>query len=311
MASEPEVHQACLAGYLDQLRQEAKLESTGVFTLSGEKSEEKLRQFRLPDRRLYVLNAVAALVALKASSAEVRCDSDDFELSAQIDDFPEGSLTDLMARILHEGAPPGLRELGLAYYGAQALKPAFIRLETPDQLLEWPGDRLSPHSGPPGLRLHVHERVTARTALKFIARVTGQTRLDSEEDALKRHCNLIPIPFRLNGQPLARPIVTVEGQKKKLMLPERMPLDHPLARLGLNSVVAPFPALLAQGGRLAPYLVMVVHGVNFRLSTEALGPKDVRAIVYADHLRKDLSQVSLVQNDDFRQVIRTLRQAWP
>ena len=309
MASEAQVHTACLAGYLEQLQGGTQLDSSGVFTLSGSKSKEKLRQFRLPDKRLYVLNAVAAVVALGAGSAEIYCDADDLILTASIDNLTKNALSDLMARILQDEANPGLRELGLAYLGPQARAPAYIRLETPYQRLEWPGDRLTAASGPNALRLHVHERVTARTARKFIARITGQTRLDSEEDALKRHCNLVPIPITLNGQPLARPIVVGQTDFSRLLLPPGLMARHPLASLKMTSSKGEWPALLARGGRLAPYLILVVNGVNFRLSTEALGSNDVRAIVYADHLRKDLSQASLVQNQNFQRVIQSLRHA--
>lgn len=304
-----EVHAACLAGYLDQLRHEGSLDSKGVFTLSGERAEEQLARFRLPDSRLYVLNAVAAAVALGSQQVEIDCDSDDFILTARGLDLGGRALNDLLAGILSENQPQGLRELGLAYFGAQALKPQRICLQTRQQRLEWPGDKLVSQPGEADLRLHVHERLGLRTAQKFLARVTGQTRLDSEEDALKRHCNLVPIPVTLNGQPLSRPIV-LSQVRTRLLRPASLPSHHPLGGLSVPFQEAPWPALICDGGRLAPFIILVVNGVNFRLSPKALGGAEVRAIVYVDHLRKDLAQVHLVQDEHFQEVLEELRRAW-
>lgn len=309
MSTDENAYTACLAGYLN----EAALDSSGVFTLSEDRSAEKLARFRLPDPRLYVLNAVAAAVACQAEWLKLYCDADDFILTARVGaELPE-ALRGLTSRILQERQPPGWRELALAYYGAQALKPGFIHLTAGSQLLKWrPSglEEVAQETLPDGanLRLHVREQLGLRTAKKFLARITGQSRLDSEEDALKRHCNLVPVPAQINGQPLVRPLTLGQTHETLKLGCDQLAAHHPLQPLVTRrSLPGDWPAVLARRGRLPPYLVLVVQGVNFRLAPEALGHPDLRGIVYADHLRKDLSQTSLVKDEAFQSVVNIMR----
>lgn len=63
--------------------------------------------------------------------------------------------------------------------------------------------------------------------------------------------------------------------------------------------------VLALDGSLPPYLTLVVRGVNYRMPPIA---KDVRAVAYVEHLRKDLSQTQLVLDSELRRVLSELGQ---
>ncbi len=306
MNPSPISSEACLAGYVERLQQEGELQSTGRFTLSADKSREKLAQFRLLDKRLYVLNAVAAAVALGAGPLDITANQSTFKLSTRpAQELPLGNLLD---HLLSDGCAAGLRELALAYYGAQALMPESICVRWGEEQLDWPGDRHQrglPHQVE--LSFEVRERLTWRRALKWWSQATGSVRLDSEEDALKRHCNLLGLPASLNGQPLVRPLLLGNHQGAGLWLPDQTNVPLPFQSLNLPHETRRRAILMARGGRLPPFVVLVVQGVSFRLPPDSVHAH-CRAIVYADDLRKDLSQASLRRDDTFIELVSELRE---
>ena len=298
---------ACLAGYVEQ----ASLDSSGKFTLSAEKSLEKLKNFSLAEPRLYVLNAMAAAQSAPSRTISARCDADDTILSADTD-FDFGPyLKDLSQRLLDDKCPPAVRELAMAFHAAKGLKPAFIEVSSLSQRLRWTADGrevLEAVAGE-GLRLHVHETLNLRTIRKYLSYRFGEVRLDNEEDALKRHCNLSSLATSINGVNLTRPLDLGECQRYLFVGCEDLEQHHPLARCralrgpSARSQPGPYPVVLAEGGRLPPYLVLVVRGVNYRMPPKAVDTRDFKAIAYVDHLRKDLSQTQLVQDEDFKGVL--------
>ncbi|MBI3928097.1 MAG: hypothetical protein HY319_21315 [Armatimonadetes bacterium] len=315
--SRPEL-EACLEG----LHSGGELDSSGAFTLTREKAVEKLRSFRLAEPRLYVLNLLAAAVAGGAGRIEIECDSDDFVLTAPGISVSLYQLRELESHMLSEGSPALLRELGVGFYGAQALRPQRIVVEarTPDRGLRicWRAGRLEEEevpAGPAALTVRVREKVGLRTAGKWIARCTGATRPDSEEDAIARHCNLAPVPVLINGNPLVRPL-SAGNVEASIGFRDDAPLNagHPLSQLFqstrlqalLQPTGGPFRGFLCLGGRLGPWLTLVVHGVSFRVATRSFPARGVRGIVYADHLHKDLSQTRVVQDSAFLELMDRL-----
>lgn len=300
---------ACLAGYVEQ----ASLDSSGQFTLSAEQSLEKLKRFSLAEPRLYVLNALAAAQSAGAASIAARCDAGDTVLSAETD-FDFGPyLQDLSRRLLDDKCPPAVRELAMAFHAAKGLKPGFIEVTGRSRRLRWTADgrEVVEDFAGPGMQLSVHERFGVRTLRKAWSYRWGEVRLDTEEDALKRHCNLTPLPTRINGQALTRPLDLGECSRHLFSGCCDLDAGHPLARCRearaagkpVRAQAGPYPVVLAEGGRLPPYLVLVVRGVNFRMPAKAVDTRDFKAIAYVDHLRKDLSQTQLVQDEDFKEVL--------
>lgn len=305
---------ACLAGYIEQ----ASLDSSGQFTLSSEKGMEKLKRFTLAEPRLYVLNAMAAAQSAPSRRIEVRCDADDTILSADTDVDFGPYLKDLSQRLLDDKCPPAVKELAMAYHAAKGLKPAFIEISTRTRRLNWSPDRgesVRDFEGL-GLRLQVREKMSLRTMRKYLSYRFGEVRLDTEEDALKRHCNLTSLPTLINGESLTRPLVLGECQHHLFSGCDDLAPDHPLARCreahrqlkSVRSEAGPFPIVLAQGGRLPPYLTLVVRGVNYRMAPQAVDPVDFKAVAYVDHLRKDLSQTQLVHDNELKKVLTAIPQ---
>lgn len=300
---------ACLAGYVEQ----ASLESTGKFTLSAERGMEKLKRFTLNEPRLYVLNALAAAQSAPSRSIEVHCDADDTILSADTEVDFGPYLKDLSQRLLDDQCPPAVKELAMAYHASKGLKPAFIEVSTRTKRLRWTpgqGESVGEHEGG-GLRLQVREKTGLRTIRKYLSYRFGEVRLDTEEDALKRHCNLTSLPTVINGQSLTRPLVLGECRHHLFAGCEDLEESHPLTRCRreysrlkpARTLPGSFPVVLAQDGRLPPYLTLVVRGINYRMPP--LNDR-FRAVAYVDHLRKDLSQTQLVHDDEMKRVLTEL-----
>lgn len=312
-----------LLARLEGYRGEGSLDSSGSFTLSEARAEEKLREFRHPEPRLYVLNLQAAMVAGGASWVDFHGDSDDLILESDCL-LPDATLLEqLHSLVFSTSAPAVFRELGIGLSGAQVLDPRILRVEGWDgkrgAVLESNGKKLlyqgeqarpAPSStrAEVNLRVHVRERVGLRTARKFLTRISGGMAPDSEEDAVFRHCNRSPVPVTFNGTAAVRPLLL--GSGRTVAFNDGADLSHhPLGQLeGLEwqDSTGPFRGILAVGGKLPPWVTLVLHGVNFRLPGEAFGAKKLRGVVYLEHLKKDLSQCQLVQDHSFLAVIDEL-----
>ena len=51
----------------------------------------------------------------------------------------------------------------------------------------------------------------------------------------------------------------------------------------------------------------MVNGVSFKLTDVAMGSSGLRGVVYTETLQKDLSQVQLAQNNQYRELVEALR----
>ena len=312
---------ACLEGYQGA----GVLDSSGGFSLSDERAQAKFRQFQLPEPRLYVLNLQAAAVCGGASWIDFEGDADDLYFRCDADLGPSASLQDLNSAALTEAVPQGIRELAFALNGCLALSPKDLSLRYWDGKagvkIGWDTDRFvyaalkeppsTTDAGRPAtLSFHLRERAGRRTVTKFLSRVSGAIAADSEEDAVARHCNRSPIPLRFNGSEVVRPIDLHGADKALLFLDGALPKDHPLsAATHLKTVSAPGPyrGLLVKGGRLAPWIALVVNGVSFKLAHESLASTGLRGVVYSESLQKDLSQVQLAQNKEYQQLVEAIK----
>jgi hypothetical protein len=309
---------ACLDGY----REAGQLDSSGDFTLSQAHAEKKLQDFRLPEPRLYVLNLVASAVAGQASYVNFRTDADELwmETDHVLPDVRD--LETLHSILFSNQANVGISELAIGLNGLLPLKPEVARLEASDHkrtaVLEWDGKRfgyqeVEMESPPvPGMKLHIKERLGFRVARKFAAKISGGMLPDSEEDAIFRYCNRSPIPISFNEKSVVRTVVL--GKTKQFTFTSKpFPVGHPLKDvLPCRPSPGNFCGILAREGRLAPWVTLVVHGVNFRLPEHAFQGRGregqpPRGIVYADFLRKDLSQVGLVQDKTFEKLIEDVQ----
>ena len=299
---------ACLEGFA----QVGQRDSTGEFTLSQDHARKKLQEFTLPEPRLYVLNLVASAVCGGASQISFRSDADELWMStdAQLEDARELEVIESVLFSNRQGSP--IRELIIGLSGLLPLKPKKVELEvrTGSELhyLHWNGEsyqheQTDSDGGELGIKLHVQERVSYRVARKYAAKVGGGMLPDSEEDAIFRYCNRCPIKVEFNEQVANRPLILGKCRYATFS-PSSFPDGHALAPFGTPQLAPPgVSGLLAIGGRLAPWVTLVHQGVNFRLPENAFQTRNLRGIVYCENLRKDLSQVQLVQDQTFRTLI--------
>lgn len=299
---------ACLEGF----SQVGQKDSTGEFTLSQDHARKKLQEFTLPEPRLYVLNLVASAVCGGATHISFRSDADELWMStdSQLEDPRELEVIESVLFSNRQSSP--IRELIIGLSGLLPLKPKKVELQVraPGECyqLRWDGEtyqheRTQAATGEPGISLYVQERVGYRVARKYAAKVGGGMLPDSEEDAIFRYCNRCPIKVEYNQKVANRPLIL--GKCRHVTFsPSPFPEDHALAPFGAPQPAPPgVSGLLAIGGRLAPWVTLVYQGVNFRLPENAFQTKNLRGIVYCDNLRKDLSQVQLVQDETFRTLI--------
>lgn len=305
--------------FLEGYRNEGALESSGGFSLSDQKAQERLRRFQLVEPKLYVLNLQAAAVSGGATWVDFYGDSDDLYFECDADLGEAEGLADLNSVALSDSALVPLRELALALNGSLALAPKRLAVHYWDgqsaMLIEWDSEQFSytPGQGPPeartparqpSLTFHLKERPSRRTVAKFLSTLSGAVAADSEQEAVARYCNRSPCQLRYNGRDVVRPFDTRGTEKALLVTDQAIPQDHPLgALLALERRDSPgaFRGLVARGGaRLPPWMTIVLNGVNFLLDEEALG--GVRGFIYTEALRKDLSQSQLVQDERYTEM---------
>ncbi len=311
---------ACLEGF----RGSGVLESTGDFTLSDERAQAKFREFSLEKPHLYVLNLQAAALSGGASWVDFQADADDLYFSSNPDFGPAGDLENVNSLALSDSSSLAIRELALALNASLSLEPRLLSLQYWDgkcgTTITWEDERFhyTPLAAPPvslekdnqpTLRFHLREKLGRRTLGKFISRIGGAVAVDSEQDAIARHCNRAPVPVRFNGQDVRRPLAVQGADRALLIVDGPLPEHHPLNGLfELERLSAPgsYRGVIARGGRLPPWLTLVVNGVNFRLSESAFGSGGLRGVIYTESLRKDLSQSQLVQDGPYRKLIEDL-----
>jgi len=304
---------ACLEGY----REAGQLDSSGDFTLSQAHAERKLQDFRLPEPRLYVLNLVASAVAGGASQIKFHTDADELWMASDLKISDVRDLKNLHSLLLSGQTEPSLSELALGLNGILPIKPNKVNLIACDgkrtATLDWNGQHFTysdceSSDDLPFVKLHVKERLGLRVARKFAARLAGGMLRASGVDAVFRYCNRCPVEVHFNEKLANRPIILGETPYV-VFAPGSLAASHPLASFSRpQKSPGNFSGILAPTGRLAPWLTLVVRGVNFRLPEKALaGKTHPRGVVYADFLRKDLSQVQLVQDKTFEELLSQIQ----
>ena len=304
---------ACLDGY----RSVGEVESEGEFTLSRSHAEKKLQDFRLPEARLYVLNLVSACLCGGASFIDFRADADELWMATDLKVDDLAPLEELSSIVFASQTHPALKELAVGVNGSLQLSPSLVKLEvwgeTEGIEVRWEGSGFqatstSPQAEIPGARFYIKEKPGFRTARKFAGALGGGMVPDPEEDAIFRYCNRAPIGIEFNGKQVNRPLIL--GTKRFRVFADReLGASHPLLNLGRRKPLPSpgnYTGLLARGGRLAPWVTLVVNGVNFRMPENAFQASDLRGVVYVDFLAKDLSQVQLVQDAQFDGVLEQL-----
>ena len=201
---------------LDRLRGRRTAEAKGKLSLDRAKARQKLREFRLPDPHMYVVQFVRAASILGAS--QVAFDITATELVCRFDaTIREDLVRDLWAAAFEERTDAQSRAahvLALGLGSAQALRPKFIAVESGGQRIvytdrgEEPAD--APEFDEPGTVIHVVEKFRLGHVVAWITSIEDGF---AEAEALVRLCSHASFQITVNGRRVLRDPRLVEVER--------------------------------------------------------------------------------------------------
>lgn len=307
---------------LADLAEVGALDSSGVFTVSLARAEEKLAAYRLTNPGLFVLNLLAAAVSAGASQFAV--ESHETRTRFSFDpklEFGSHDLEDIFTYILKPTAPAHLRELALALHGARALpETPRIRLTVgfhggQELVVAGPELQVRPApEAPTGVRLELSFPSPGVWAALFSERTDPSAEILQH---LYHFCRFAPLKLSNNGQVRSTPVRlggpevfawrAIRGSQPMIMVEPRG--HYPRS----DSSPAPaVPSTILIGfsttkTALSTGLLLVSRGVTFKRPQSLLGFPMACAIATADHLEKNLSQSDLVEDDDYHRLLEVIQ----
>jgi hypothetical protein len=314
---------------LEEVSQDGKLDSSGVFTLDAERTLEKMRQFQLPSPQSYILSLVASAAACRPGFLKVHSDADDTILSFDGQPYSVEQVKHLFSQLFEDqgrAETRAVRELAIGAVGVRSLKFSWFKVESwfegrgfemimrHKDLQVKPLDS-APFDAPMVNRIHLRESLGKRSLTKFMAKTVsapfqpggkpvGRT---PEIQQLVEYCRYFPARLSINGQPLEdglhdtklEPLFQLRPSIEEGIPEPELLRKHPWP---LRFETAGVHGLVGCSSRAIPSVV--VHlGVAFPVQWDQL-PPGTFAIVYADGLQKDASQSGLVENRAYAQVER-------
>jgi len=288
-----------------ELAEDGRLDSTGSFTLDRRKALEKMQRFQLADPLASLLLIVQAAHYQGATRIRFDIDTNDIRIAFDGPPFSRADLDGLFDVLLGHHDAPALRarrELALGVNAALGMNPAFVRLESGDgldgaALVARPGEEPTVERAPrppTGTTFWLRERFSPRALVEFFRHRRG-TRAASV--LVRERCAFAEFPILLGDEVVSR----------GLSLPDAAfgeALTSPDARI--RAVVGLTPA-----GTEPPRACFVVAGVTQGGHTLEGIPDGFRAMVRANHLRKDASHAHVVTGgDDYEATLAFLREAW-
>lgn len=281
-------------GLLQRLQTEGRLDSSGRFTMDPLRAQALLRENLVADPDHFALCLVAGAVLRGASFIRILCDAQQFEMNFNGEPVSLAQACWLVGADLPEVAACPPRDLQFGLLAASSLGPRRVLLEsapaegagvrltmTPKEVHCEATSRVSP-----GNRVHID---FPRTSL------LGKARTSHLEvvQLLRQRCRWSGIDLRVNGKPVHQFFDSPHSLAARVIQGPRPDISTPLGLAESGR----YSAILVVGGDPAPVEV-VVGGVAFEYPGELEFP--VSGLVYADHLRKDLSQAALVRDEEWR-----------
>ncbi|MEM6296784.1 MAG: hypothetical protein AAGA54_36295, partial [Myxococcota bacterium] len=289
---------------LAALSEGAEVELQGGFSIDKEKARVKMRQFQLSDPRRYVLLLVQAANQQGATQIEFSIDADDMEVRFDGEGFSKDDLDDLFVSLFGDRGESNLRarqELAVALNAALALNPRWVRVRSHRN---GSGAKLELRPGPDELPaaescdidekvtvVHVKERFRPGLFLQFVKNLRGQI---AEERILQQRVQYCEVPIFLDGQRISHGI-RIGAAIGRVYVGEA----------GLHGEVG----FIAEG-EPGPARLEVLNAGVWLSSRPLPGFEDgFVAMVDATHLRKDVSQTDVVQDETYDAMIAVLRVA--
>lgn len=302
---------------IDELSKDGAAAGDGEFTLDFDAAVARMRQFQLPDPRQYVLLLVQAMVLKGAHRIEFRIDANETLMEARGAAFTRGELETLHQAALRFAADDDSRarsHLAIGLHAAGRLKLDHILVESrgpsgATQVAIRPGepwicrdidvgDGAQAAEEPARTSVRVKEPLSVGTVGRFV-----QNGNLPEEIYLRRHCRWSFIDVTLDGKRVADPSLAVLTG-----LGNHRFFQDDAMRLRAFESSGPAVRVLDLSEALGKVRILT-HGVEIR--TEPLrwgmGDAGIGVIVDCRMLRKDLSCIDIVEDDQYRRVIETVR----
>ena len=312
---------------LETFGQAGLADSTGVFTISGEKSREKLREYQLPNPRLYILNLLSAAVCGGAKAFKVSLHNRTTQVEYDGSPPTENELRDLFTYLLSQ-RDRKLSELGVALNSCSVFQPRKLQIESrfSGRLVKWVWDGDKPEVStfdldgeadtPDSTVLQLEEPPSlTRLAQRFF-------REPAEIESLKSLGKFAPLELYVNNSLISQSVEI--GHTSGLAI--SWALFH---REGVDLRVTPplssFSAhcqnsqrtwsedydclLVLDGPESAAHqgLTFVNNGVVFQRENSLLGMPFCSAVVYCS-LPKNASHTDLVEQAEFQSLVGKIRE---
>ena len=294
---------------LDNLQEQAELDSSGAFTLDPARARELLRNSQLANPHHYILCLVSALIGFGASSLRVTQSNTGLRIQA-----PGAVIApELMANPLgglFSRSQPALREWAVGVNSVLGLSGASLVVDSSN-------GRQGRYQGD-----HYQVKETAaseppRTEMQILRQLSNRTPWSLELAALVsefRHC---PIDLDIDGVRISQPIQVPAASWTIWQESRRAGAGNGLRFApceGLQSSLhgAPLQALIAVGGDQSSCNWLFLGRNYSRPLPFVLQDSDLHLQVWVscDQVDKDLSQSHLLDNDRYQKVCNFLKQCF-
>ena len=313
---------------LQSMTQSGEFDSSGVFTISAQQAQEKLKLFGLPEPRHYVLNALASAVLGGARSFDFQADLSTTTLRYDGATLDKEELQDLLNQLLHP-TEKRLQELGVALNACRALKVPEVHLISWDGAAGWclemsGGDKLttssidsSPWPGAnPGNQLTLRESFTVRRAAQ------GWWSGFPEQAALAQNCRNAPLKLTVKGRTLSEDIkrgcsspsclawLQLKGSEKglKALVPDAewspacLVLPTEQGPPAIDAVLClDLPTVAEKEG-----VQFIVNGVSFTRPNQILQMPFAHGVISCAILDKNVSHTDLAENPTYHLLLKEL-----
>ncbi len=301
------------------LRGDGDKESDGSFTLDAETARRKMRDYQLPNPTRFGLAFVQGLVGRGATEVRIHIDADSVRFEADGAAYTKLELDSVFQAVFASSSSQegeSLRQLALGICTAEALEPESIRVTGAASDRSWcltiaPGRELSlqpTECVSPGNVIELtfslgksllrswsswtsDDDSAAAIGAKAVADAVDGS--ESLETMLRKHCQHARQRIRINGEIISHGL-SLAGMYFK----QRDVREHLYLVLGFHPRVE-------GAGRLR----LIQNGVWFATVALENLTYGIYAAVEADRLSKDISQLNVVQDAAYEEVVEAVGQA--
>lgn len=285
-----------LNDFLETLNAQGEQESSGVFTVSLDKAEEKLEKFRLVDPNLFILNLVSVAVLGEATKFEIEYGDEENTVLFDGRRFTQDELDHM-----YVSDDPGLQELAISLTALKSLEPTVHSFES-DGGFTWGKDGRKTSEGvSAGNRLSFRQPSEA----SWLAKKFRESPRPAWVEALES-CELAPLAMTVNGRRsgldflfATRRSLHLESDLRSLTVSSIK--DEKTLQLG--EATGSYTALLGfHPMEHANSITLVSRGVSFTRELDEFNLLGLGGVIYVNHLQKNLSHTDIVEDQTYREL---------